>query len=164
MFFSSQAFVLIHVAISLAAIAAGLVAVADLAAGRLRAGWTAAFLWLTLATSLTGFLFPISVFTPALAFGVLSTVLLALAFAALYRFHLAGAWRVVYVVTAIAALWLNVFVLIVQAFQKVGPLHALAPTGAEPPFAAAQVAALAILVWAGWRSLKRFRPATTRPV
>ncbi|ODN72376.1 hypothetical protein [Methylobrevis pamukkalensis] len=158
MFFSSAAFTTLHVLISLAAIVAGLVVLADLLAGRHRRRLVASFLGLTVLTSLTGFLFPISVFTPALGFGVISMVLLALACYALYVRRLSGRWRVIYVATALSALYLNVFVLVVQAFQKLPALNALAPTGAEPPFAVAQGLVLAGFVVSGWLALRRFRP------
>ena len=112
-----------------------------------------------LLTNFTGFLFPISGFTPALPVGVLSTVILAIALLALYGFRLAGAWRPIYVITAIAALYLNVFVAVVQAFQKLGPLQELAPTQSEPPFLAAQGLVLVLFVIAGFIALQRFSPA-----
>jgi Na+/glutamate symporter len=127
--------------------------------GHFPSGLTAIFLATTLITSLTGFLFPISAFTPALVTGVLSTVVLAFALLALYVFRLANAWRPIYVVTAVAALYLNVFVAIVQAFQKLGPLQALAPTQWEPPFLVAQGVVLALFVIAGFIAAKAFRPA-----
>lgn len=148
----------VHVAISLIAIAAGLVVLSALLKGTLARGWTGAFLATTVATSVTGFLFPFNGFTPALGVGVISMIILAAAIAARYAFHLAGAWRGVYVVTAITALYLNVFVLVVQAFQKVAALNALAPTGSEPPFAAAQGAVLLLFIIAGVFSFRRFQP------
>jgi hypothetical protein len=111
-------FTLAHVVISLIGIATGLIVLAAMLRGHFSAGLTAIFLATTLLTSLTGFLFPISAFTPALATGVLSTVILAIALLALYAFHLSGAWRPVYVVAAVAALYLNVFVAIVQASRS----------------------------------------------
>lgn len=148
----------VHVAISLIAIAAGLVVLSALLKGTLARGWTGAFLATTVATSVTGFLFPFNGFTPALGVGVISMIILAAAIAARYAFHLAGAWRGVYVVTAITALYLNVFVLVVQAFQKVAALNALAPTGSEPPFAAAQGVVLLLFIIAGVFSFRRFQP------
>ena len=136
----------IHVGLSLIGIVTGLVVLVDLLQGRMRSGWTAAFLATTVLTSVTGFPLPPFGFDPPRAVGVLSLVLLALAIAALYLFHLSGLWRRVYVITAIAALYLNVFVAVVQAFQKVPALHALAPTQSEPPFAVAQLVVLVLMV------------------
>jgi hypothetical protein len=150
----------VHVIISLIGIASGLIVFAAMLRGHFPPGLTAIFLATTLLTSLTGFLFPISAFTPALATGVLSTVVLAVALLALYGFRLAGAWRSIYVVTAVAALYLNVFVAIVQAFQKLGPLQELAPTS-EPPFLIAQGVVLVLFVVAGFIAAKAFRPALT---
>jgi len=114
--------------------------------GRRLNGWTALFLASTVATSVTGFFFPFHGFTPAIAVGIISLLLLAVAIFARYGRRLAGAWRWIYVVTAMVALYLNVFVLIVQLFQKVPALKALAPTQSEPPFLVTQLFALALFV------------------
>jgi len=151
-------FTLFHVALSLVGIFAGFVVMTAMLSSRLPRGWTAVFLWATLLTSLTGFLFPFKGFTPALGFGILSTALLAVSFYALYAKRLAGGWRVAFVVTTGLAQYLDFFVLIVQSFLKIPALHALAPTQQEPPFAVAQgVALLVFLVW-GFLLLKKFRP------
>jgi hypothetical protein len=112
-------------------------------------------------TSVTGFFFPIHGFTPALGVGAVSCVLLAIALVAYYGKNLAGAWRWIYVVTAVAALYLNVFVLVVQSFVKIALLNALAPTQSEPPFAITQAAVLAIFVLIGIVALVTFRPSAT---
>lgn len=155
---SIENFTLLHVVISLIAIATGIVALA----GMLRSaapGWvTHVFLLTTALTTITGFLFPITAFTPALGTGLVSTALLIPAFLGIYAFHLAGSWRWIYAVTAIAALYLNCFVLVVQSFQKVPSLAALAPTQSEPPFVIAQGALLLAFLWLGWRAAQRFHP------
>lgn len=155
---SLSAFTTLHVALSLVGIAAGLLVLADLVAGRFRAGWTLLFLAATDATSITGFLFPFDVFLPSHWVGVLSLLALTAAIVALYIKALSGPWRVVYVVTAVLALYLNVFVGVVQAFQKIGPLRALAPTQSEPPFAIAQGLVLVLFVALGFLAVRRFRP------
>jgi magnesium-transporting ATPase (P-type) len=126
-------------------------------AGRRLDRWTALFLATTVATSVTGFFyFPFDGFTPAQVFGILSMVLLALAIYGRYSRRLSGAWCKVYVITALAALYLNVFVGIVQSFQKIPALKALAPTQTEPPFFIAQAVALALFIAAGIFAVKRF--------
>ncbi|MGQ0635810.1 MAG: hypothetical protein ACT4QC_14460 [Planctomycetaceae bacterium] len=144
-----------HVAISLVGIAAGFVVICGLLASKRLDGWTALFLTMTVATSVTGFFFPITHLTPGLVIGVISLVTLAIAIYARYARPLAGAWRPTYVITAIIAQYLNFFVLIVQSFLKVPALHALAPTQKEAPFAIAQgvafVAFAAITVMAAIR-------------
>ena len=115
-------------------------------------------------TSVTGFLFPITHFTPAVGTGIVSLIVLAFALAALYAKHLSGAWRWIYVVTAIAALYFNVLVLIVQAFLKVPFLHPLAPNGNEPPFLIAQTLALVVFVALGIAAVIRFHPVASRSV
>jgi hypothetical protein len=115
----------------------------------------------TILTSVTGFGFPITKFTPGLAIGIISLVLLAVVLYALYNRRLAGAWRWIYVVTAVIAQYLNFLVLIVQSFQKVAPLKALAPTQSEPPFLIAQLVALAIFVTLGILAVAKFRPMST---
>jgi hypothetical protein len=149
----------IHVAISVIGIASGLVVVRGMLAARILSAVTALFLATTLLTSLTGFLFPFHGITPGIVIGILSVVLLAAAILALYAFHLAGAWRWIYVVTSVIALWFNVFIFIVQSFQKIPVFHALAPTGTEAPFKIAQLAALVIFIILGVFAVKRFHPA-----
>jgi hypothetical protein len=156
-------FTLFHVALSLIGIVAGFVIVAGLLASKPCQGWTVLFLVTTAATTVTGFLFPIHGFTPALGTGLVSTAVLALAVYALYACKLAGRWRAVYVVTAVLAFYLNFFVLIVQSFQKIPPLKTLAPTQSEPPFVLAQGVALLLFVAFGYTAVKRFRPVTGTP-
>ena len=146
-----------HVGISFIAIAAGLVALPALAAGRWLPRTQALFLATTLATSLTGFLFPISAPTPALAVGLISTIDLAIAYTALHAFRLAGRARAIYAITATIGLYLNLFVLVVQSFLKVPALHALAPTGTEPPFVAVQAAVLVASVVLGFAAVRAGR-------
>lgn len=149
----------VHVAISLAAIASGFVVLFGMLAGKRLDGWTAFFLATTVATSVTGFFFPIHGVTPGIVIGIISLVVLAVAIYARYARHLAGAWRRVYVITATIALYLNVFVLIVQSFQKVPALKAMAPTQSEPPFVIAQVVALVAFLVLGSLAAIRFRDA-----
>ena len=121
---------------------------------------TAVFLLTTILTSVTGFLFPFDKLLPSHMVGILSLVLLAIACIALYVMKLAGAWRRIYMLTALVALYLNVFVLVIQSFLKIGPLHALAPSvpPSEPPFAIVQGIILVLFVVAIIASLRRFRP------
>jgi hypothetical protein len=121
---------------------------------------TALFLFTTALTSVTGFLFPIQGFTPALGVGILACVILLFALFALYKDHVAGAWRPIYVITAVASLYLNIFVLVAQSFVKVSALNALAPTQSEPPYALTQVVVLAIFVLIALIAIFKFRPAT----
>jgi hypothetical protein len=154
-----EAYTLFHVLISLIAIAAGLITAFAMLSSKPAPALTALFLWTTLATSVTGFFFPFHGFTPALAFGILSLLILAISFAALYKFRLAGAWRWLYVISALFALYLNCFVLVVQSFQKIPILHDLAPTGAEPPFAIAQLIVLVLFILLTTLATRRYHPA-----
>lgn len=155
---SIPAFTLLHVIITLVAIGSGLIAVGGMFASHRLPATTALFLSTTVLTSVTGFLFPIHGFTPALGVGFVSCVILATALVAYYLKRLTGAWRWIYVITAIAALYFNVFVLVAQSFAKVAALNALAPTQSEPPFAIAQVAVMAIFVLIGITAAVKFRP------
>ena len=155
---SLSAFTTLHVVISLIGIATGLIVLWGMLGAERMAGLTAVFLITTLLTSVTGFMFPFNGLLPSHVVGALSLVVLAIALAALYAFHLEGAWRWVYVVTAVIALYFNVFVGVVQAFQKFAFLHALAPTQSEPPFALAQIVVLALFVWLGLLAVRRFHP------
>jgi hypothetical protein len=152
-------FTAVHVLLSLIGILSGLVVLYGLCAANPMNGWTLLFLTSTLATSVTGFFFPFHGFTPAIGVGILSTLILATAISARYGFHLAGAWRWVYVVAAVAAQYFNSFVLVVQAFLKVPVLHALAPTGSEPAFAFTQGIVLIFYLVMGFLAVKKFRPA-----
>ena len=152
---SLQTFTLVHVMISLAGIASGLVVVYGFLTNQRFDGWTALFLTTTALTSLTGFLFPFMGVTPAIKLGIISLVVLAIAFVARYPLHLA--WRKTYVIAACAALYFNVFVLVVQSFEKVPALKALAPTQKEPPFAIAQIAVLVLFVVLTTMAVKKFR-------
>jgi len=120
--------------------------------------WTAFFLVTTVLTSVTGFAFPFVKLLPSHILAVLSLIVLAIAIYALYSRKLAGGWRTAYVVTAIIEQYLNVFVLIVQAFMKLPPLKALAPTQTEPPFAIAQAVNLVAFLVLGYLATKRFQP------
>jgi hypothetical protein len=155
---STYAFTVLHVVVSLIAIAAGFVVVFGMFGSNRLRGWTALFLAATILTTVTGFLFPINGFTPALAFGVISSLLLAAALLALYAYGLAGAWRWIYVASAILALYLNVVVGIVQSFQKLAFLRPLAPTQSEPPFLVAQIVVLVIFIVLGIAAVRKFHP------
>lgn len=158
---SIPAFTMLHVVISLIGIATGLLVLVGMLQSNRLSALTAIFLLTTVLTSVTGFLFPSSSFTPAQAFGYLSLVLLAVALAALYVFHLAGAWRRIYVATAVASLYLNCFVLVVQMFQKFPRLNALAPNQSEPPFQIAQGLLLLAFIVLGVLAARRFHPDGT---
>ena len=155
---SVGAFTILHVIITLVAIGGGLIVVGGMFASHRLPMTTALFLFTTVLTSVTGFLFPIHGFTPALGVGILACVILAFALFALYKEHLVDAWRWIYVIAAVASLYLNVFVLIVQSFVKVPALNALAPTQSEPPFAVTQAAVLAIFILIALIAVIKFRP------
>ena len=157
---SLSGFTTLHVVISLIGIVSGFIVLYGMLGSQRLGGWTALFLATTILTSVTGFMFPFNGLLPSHVVGAISLVLLAFALLALFVFRLDGPWRSVYVATALAALYLNVFVGVVQAFQKLAFLQPLAPTQAEPPFAIAQIAVLAIFLVLGFLALRRFRPMT----
>ena len=147
----------LHVLISLAGIGSGLVVMFGMLGGKQLDGSTKVFLVTTVLTSVTGFGFPFTHLLPSHILGILSLVMLAVAIPALYVFHLTGAWRRIYVVTTGLAVYFNVFVLVVQSFEKVPALRALAPTQKEPPFAIAQVIVLVFFAVLIILAAKRFR-------
>ena len=151
------AFTLVHVAISLVAIFSGFVVLSGLFAAKRLDGWTLIFLTFTAATSVTGFLFPFHGFKPSYVFGIISLLVLALSFFARYGRNMAGHWRLVYVITAMTAFWLNFFVLVAQSFMKIPALNALAPTGSEPPFLGTEVVVMVIFIALTIVAAKRFR-------
>jgi hypothetical protein len=148
-----------HVIVSLIGIVSGVIVAYGLVTGRPLPAWTALFLVTTILTSATGFPLAPFGFDPPRALGIISLVLLALAVLAVYPLRLAGPWRWIYVVTATAALYFNVFVGIVQAFGKLPPLQALAPTQTEAPFVVAQLVALVAFIAIGWWAVRTFQPA-----
>jgi hypothetical protein len=154
----TTALTIVHVAISLVGIGAGFVVMWGLLVSKRLGTWTTIFLAATTATSVTGFFFPFEGFTPALALGILSLIVLAPALAARYYYDLAGPWRLTYVITAMIAQYLNVFVLIAQFFAKIPSLRELAPTQSEPPFALVQLVTLAFFIAYTTLAAVRFRP------
>jgi hypothetical protein len=156
---SVPTFTLLHVIISLIGIVTGIVVTIGMLNNRKLAGWTGVFLLTTVLTSVTGFFFHSAKFGPPHVFGVISLVVLVPTIAALYLFRLAGGWRRMYVIGSIFALYLNVFVLVVQSFQKIPFLNPLAPTqSTEPAFAGTQGVVLILFVVAGILATKRFHP------
>jgi len=153
---STAAYTFFHVLISLVGLGSGLIVMFGFLTGKRLDGWTALFLTTTVATSVTGFGFPFDQLLPSHKVGILSLVILALAILARYGFCLAGAWRATYVVSAAVALYLNVFVAVVQAFEKIPALKALAPTQKEPLFLVAQLVVLALFVGFTILAAKRF--------
>lgn len=149
-------FTLLHVLVSLVGLVAGLVVVGGLLSGRRLDGWTATFLVATVLTNVSGFAFPFVRFLPAHGVGIVSLLILPVVIFALYGKRLAGSWRTIYVVGAVAALYLNAFVLVAQLFLRVPALRALAPTQQEPPFLFTQLVVLAMFVVLGRAALSGF--------
>lgn len=158
---STEQFTILHVVISLIGLASGLYVVAQMlgTARTASPAATAIFLATTIATSATGFFFRTKPFGPAHAVGVLSLAILAVALLALYAMRLKGGWRLTFVVCCVASLYLNVFVAIVQAFQKLPTLQSLAPTQSEPPFVVVQALALVAFIAVGVFAARRFQPS-----
>lgn len=155
---STSTFTMFHVILSLVGIFTGIVVVFAMFGSKLSQSWTAIFLATTVLTSVTGFFFPRAQILPSHIVGIISLVVLAIALFALYSRHLAGPWRWIYVVTAVVALYLNVFVAVVQSFLKVPALNALAPTQSEPPFLVAQSVVLLIFIAFAVVALRSFHP------
>ena len=157
MIFGMTIFTFVHVVLGLMGIFSGFVVVFGLLTAKRLDDWTAVFLASTVLTSVTGFMFPFHKFLPSHGVGIVSLIVLALAILARYAFHLAGGWRRTYVITAMMALYQNVFVLIVQLFEKVPAQRALAPTQSEPAFKLTQLVVLALFVVLAVLATIRFR-------
>src|ERR1700674_5629729 len=155
---STSTFTAVHVVLSLIGIFTGVVVLLGMLGAKRLDGLTTVFLATTVLTSVTGFFFHSASFGPPHVVGVISLVVLAIAILALYLYRLAGAWRWIYIIGAVVALYLNVFVGVVQAFQKLPALAALAPTQSEPPFLVAQLVVLAVFALLGLAAVKRFHP------
>jgi hypothetical protein len=159
---STGTYTLLHVVISVVAIGSGLIVMYGFLRGNRWDGLTAIFLVTTVLTSVSGFGFPFEHLSPAHMIGIISLVVLVVAITARYAFHMAGAWRRIYVISSAIALYFNVFVLVVQSFLKQPALHALAPQGKEPPFLIAQVTVMVIfIVWTIF-AVKKFHPELGR--
>ncbi len=153
-----EIYTIIHTLISLVAIFSGLVVVLGLLDSKRLDGWTKWFLITAVATTVTGFFFPFHGFTPAIGLGIISLPFLALTIFARYPKHLAGSWRWIYVIGAVICLYFNLFVAVVQAFEKIPALHALAPTQSEPPFKLTQLVLLLVSALLAIVAAIRFHP------
>jgi hypothetical protein len=153
-----QIYTIIHTLISLVAIFTGLIVVFGMLALKRLDNWTKWFLVTAVATTITGFFFPFHGFTPAIGLGIISLPFLALTIFARYPKHLAGAWRWIYVIGAVICLYFNLFVAVVQAFEKIPALHALAPTQSEPPFKLTQLVVLLVSALLAIVATIRFHP------
>lgn len=163
---STSTYTLLHVLISFVGIGSGLAVMYGMLRAHRLNGITAVFLVSTVLTSVTGFFFPNEHITPGIVVGILSLIVLAIAIVGRYVMHMRGPWRAIYVVTAAIALYFNCFVLVVQSFEKVPALHALAPTQKEPPFGIAQLLLLVLFVVLTVMAVKRFHiePASISPL
>ena len=159
---SLSGFTTLHVILSLIGIVAGVVVAFGMLGARRLPGWTALFLLTTVLTSVTGFMFPFTRLLPSHVFGIISLIALAVAVLAYYVFHLEGLWRWLYILSAMLALYLNAFVGVVQAFQKLAFLAPLAPTQSELPFVVAQLALLVLCLALGGLALRSFHPTATQ--
>jgi hypothetical protein len=157
---SLSAFTTLHVVISLIAIIAGLIVMFGMLGPYHAGGLTGIFLLFTILTSVTGFMFPFNGVTPGILIGILSCVLLAIACLSLYAMKAAGPWRWIYLVTALVSLYLNVFVLVIQSFLKIPPLHEIAPGNppAGPAFAVVQGIVLLFFIVMIIQVWRRFKP------
>src|SRR6266404_9396897 len=153
-----QLYTIFHTALSLVGIATGFVVLIGLLTGKRLDGWTKWFLITAAATTVTGFFFPFHSLTPAFKLGIISAFVLAITIYARYPRQLDGAWRWIYVVGAVISLYFNVFVLVVQSFEKIPALHAIAPTQNEPPFKLIQLVVLALFALLTIIAAIRFRP------
>jgi hypothetical protein len=155
-------YTIIHTLIGLVAIFTGLVILGAMLFGSRANGWTKWFLITAVATTVTGFLFPFHGVTPAIILGIITVPVLAITIYARYSRRLAGAWRWIYVVGAVMSLYFNLFVLVVQAFEKVPALHAIAPTQTESPFKLTQFVVLVASISLAIVAVIRFRPEPVR--
>src|SRR5438552_8281337 len=153
-----QIYTIVHTLISLVAIFTGIVILFGMIAGKRLDGWTKWFLTTAVLTTVTGFFFPFHGFTPAIGLGIISLPFLALTIFARCSKHLAGSWRWIYAIGGVICLYFNLFVLVVQLFEKVPALHAMAPTQTESPFKLAQLVVLVLSALLAIVAVIRFRP------
>jgi len=158
----------LHVTISFIGLLAGTLALAALCRGQRLPNWDLVLLASTVLISLTGFALPSPPGTPtpdpARIVGVIELVVVVIAALAIYFGKLARAWRGAYVAAMVLAVYFNAFVAVAQAFLKIGFLHALAPTGKEPPFLLAQLVTLVLFLLIGLTIYRRYRGQTINAV
>jgi hypothetical protein len=153
-----QIYTVIHTLISVIAIFTSLMVLLGMIGGERFDCWIKWFLSTAVATTITGFFFPFHGFTPAIGLGIISLPFLALTIFARYPKHLAGSWLWIYVIGAVICLYFNLFVAVVQAFEKIPALHALAPTQSEPPFKLTQLVVLLVSALLAIATAIRFHP------
>lgn len=151
-------FIMIHVVLSLIGIFSGFIVVSGMLRNKLLEGWTVLFLASTVLTSMTSLYFRVPFFSTTIAVAIISLIVLAVAILALYGYRLAGPWRWSFVMGAVLALYLNVFLAVAQLFKKVQLLRSMAPTLSEPPFYAVQLVVMIIFIMIGARALRSFHP------
>lgn len=155
----ASAMLVIHTGLSILGVLLGVPAMLRLLFNQpLSAIWTDSFLVVAILATLTGFLLPFSAITPAVAVGIVSTVIFAVMLLARFRFDLAGHAAWIYAAGMVASLYLLVFVGIVQSFGKLDFLHQLAPTQTELPFVVIQLIVLSDFVMLGIWSIRKFWP------
>jgi len=147
---------LLHVAASLLGLVAGFSVLFGLIVSRQVDQWMARFLWATLVTTLTGFLFPVHQLLPSHVVGLIEVVVLSLAFLARQKLDLSGRWRRQFVIAVTVALYFNTFVAIIQCFKHIPWLQTLAPTQSEPPFLVTQSIVLLLFIALGITATRRF--------
>jgi hypothetical protein len=157
-------YTIIHTLISLIAIFTGLIVVFGMIGGKRLDGWTKWFLITAVLTTATGFFFPFHGVTPAIILGMITVPVLAITIYARCSRQFAGAWRWIYAVGAVMSLYFNLFVLVVQLFEKVPALHAIAPTQTESPFKLTQLSVLIVSILLGIVAVVRFHPERARAV
>ena len=154
---STAAFTLLHVVISLIALASGFVVLYGLLSAKKFDRWTLLFLSSMILTDITGYCFPTAHLLPSQIVGAISLLALALAIGARYRLHFRGRARLTYVIAIVLAVYLDAFVAVFQAFLKIPFVKSLAPTQSEPPFAIAQGVLLLLFIAIGVAAAKKFR-------
>lgn len=150
---------LVHVVVSIIAIGAGFIVVGGFYTNRLLTSSNTIFLVMTVLTCATGFMFPITGFTPAIGVGVVTSLILIPTCYAVFIGKLAGRWRLIYLIGAVAVLYFNVFVLFAQLFLRLPPLRELAPTQREAPFMIVQLGVLLTFIAIGIVANARFKPS-----
>lgn len=153
---------LVHISASITALLAGLIALGRLLEGRTNGASTRLFLGATVATVVTGFLFSLDKFTPAIAVGILCVPLLSVVGVALYVGHLAGRWLPTYTVGAVSLVYLNTLVLAAQLLMKVPALKEIAPSERSPVFVGVQLAILVAFGFLGRTLLNSMRRASSK--
>jgi hypothetical protein len=150
----------LHLLFSLFAIGAGGKVLFGLLAQKPFRNWTSIFLRCTLVASVTALLTPIHPFSVTHGLAMLAVYASGAAFLAWCKFHLAGRWRSIYVLSIAAVLCCNILFVTMQAFPRI---PVMASMQSAPVLLLSQLALTVPVILLGMAALRRFHHSQSHP-